>query len=86
MARPAPIFESPLVTWQPGDAAPDFGKISYRCQARWRSRPARQCVVWLVRVDLGGPAGHVARKCAADLTERCRVPEFLTLVAAGEAK
>jgi len=27
VARPAPIFESPLVTWQPGDAAPDFGKI-----------------------------------------------------------
>ena len=30
MARPAPAFESPLVTWRPGDAAPDFGKISYQ--------------------------------------------------------
>ncbi len=41
-------------------------------------------VLELVRVDLGGPADHVARKCAANLTERCRVPEFLTLVAAGQ--
>ena len=41
-------------------------------------------VLELVRVDLGGPAGHVARKCLEDLTERCRVPEFLTLVAAGQ--
>ena len=40
----------------------------------------------LVRVDLGGPAGHVARKCVEDLTERCRVPEFLTLVAAGRLR
>ena len=41
-------------------------------------------VLELVRVDLGGPADHVARKCAADLTERCRIPEFLALVAAGQ--
>ncbi len=41
-------------------------------------------VLELIRADLGGPADHVARKCAADLTERCRVPEFLTLVAAGQ--
>jgi hypothetical protein len=47
MARPAPAFESPLITWRPGEIAPDFGKIAYRCSARWRSRPARQCVVWL---------------------------------------
>ena len=47
MARPAPAFESPLIIWRPGDVAPNFGKIAYRCSARWRSRPARQCVVWL---------------------------------------
>jgi len=41
-------------------------------------------VLELVRVDLGGPAHHVARKCAADLTERCRVQEFLMLVTAGQ--
>lgn len=39
-------------------------------------------VLELVRVDLGGPADHVARKCAVDLTERCRIPEFVALVAA----
>ena len=39
-------------------------------------------VLELVRVDLGGPADHVARKCAADLTERSRTSEFLSIVAA----
>ena len=61
MARPAPVFESPLVTWKPGDAAPDFGKISYRCQARWRIRPARQCVVWLATEVASQAFGGTAR-------------------------
>ena len=39
-------------------------------------------VLELVRVDLGGPADHVARKCAVDLTQRCRIPDFLSIVAA----
>ena len=41
-------------------------------------------VLELVRVDLGGSADHVARKCAADLTERSRIREFLSVVAAGQ--
>ncbi len=41
-------------------------------------------VLELVRVDLGGPADHVARKCAADVTRRCRIREFVPLVAAGQ--
>ena len=41
-------------------------------------------VLELVRVDLGGPADHVARKCAADLSERCRIPEFLSVVTASQ--
>jgi hypothetical protein len=41
-------------------------------------------ILELVRVDLGGPADHVARKCAADVNERCRIPEFPAAVAAGQ--
>lgn len=41
-------------------------------------------VLELVRVDLGGSADHVARKCAADLTERSRIREFLSVIAAGQ--
>ena len=41
-------------------------------------------VLELVRVDLGGPADHVARKCASDLSERCRISEVLQDVAAGQ--
>lgn len=37
-------------------------------------------VLELVRVDLGGPADHVARKCAADLTRRRRIAEFTRLL------
>ena len=40
-------------------------------------------VVELVRVDLRGPADHVARKCATDLISRCRIREFLTLLPKG---
>lgn len=38
-------------------------------------------VLELIRVDLGGPADHVARKCAADVAERRRLREFATLLA-----
>ena len=61
MARPAPAFEAPLLTWRPGDGAPDFGKIAYRCQARWRFRPARQCVVWLATELASQAYGGTAR-------------------------
>ena len=40
-------------------------------------------VLELVRVDLGGPADHVARKCVADLTERRRLRDFSPLLAQG---
>ena len=41
----------------------------------------QHAVLELVRVDLGGPADHVARKCLADLNERHRLREFSRLVA-----
>ena len=37
----------------------------------------------LIRVDLGGPADHVARKCAADVTQRRRWRQFAALVTQG---
>ena len=40
-------------------------------------------VLELVRVDLGGPVHHVARKCAADVAIRIRIREFPGWVAAG---
>jgi len=40
-------------------------------------------VLELVRVDLGGPAAHVARKCAADINHRRQFREFTELAAAG---
>lgn len=40
-------------------------------------------VLELIRVDLGGPADHVARKSALDLVNRLRISEFPPLVADG---
>ena len=61
-------------------------------QARWNWLPsnltfAPHCldqhgVMELVRVDLGGKADHVARKCAEDLSKRYHLREFLDLIAA----
>jgi hypothetical protein len=61
MARPAPAFESPLVTWSPGNEEPDFGKIAYRCQSRWRRSPPRPCVVWLATETAAQIYGGAAR-------------------------
>lgn len=43
----------------------------------------RQRVLELVRVDLGGPADHVARRAVQDIAARRRLPEFLALLAEG---
>jgi hypothetical protein len=42
-----------------------------------------QGVLELIRVDLGGPADHVARKCAMAVNERRRLREFSGFVAQG---
>lgn len=43
----------------------------------------KHAILELVRVDLGGPADHVARKCAVDLNKRRQHREFSPLVAQG---
>jgi hypothetical protein len=40
----------------------------------------------LIRVDLGGPADHVARKCRVDVVRRLAVPEGERLVQAGRLR
>jgi hypothetical protein len=42
---------------------------------------AEKAILELIRVDLGGSADHVARKCVADLRERLAIPEFARMVA-----
>lgn len=41
-------------------------------------------VLELLRVDLGGPPDHVARKCLADINVRYRLNEFSALARAGK--
>lgn len=40
-ARSLPPLQTPVIVWQPGQAAPDFGKIAYQLKLRWKHRPAR---------------------------------------------
>lgn len=61
LARPAPVIEAPLANWKPGDASPHFGQVAYRCQERWRMRPARQCVVWFATERASQIYGGAAR-------------------------
>jgi hypothetical protein len=65
-------------------------EVQERCPwlpTRWARAPhctdAAGDILELVRVDLGGPVHHVARKCVADLTARSRFREFASTVAAG---
>lgn len=60
-ARSVPALESPLVSWQPGDAAPDFGQVAYRCQQRWRFRPTHPCTAWIVTETAAQLFGGVRR-------------------------
>lgn len=61
LARPTPLLESPLVSWRPGDSAPDFGSVAWQCQERWRIRPARQCAAWIATEDASRRFGGTAR-------------------------
>ena len=42
-AKPLPVLSGPVISWQPGDASPNFGKASYWFRNRWTGRPVRQC-------------------------------------------
>ncbi len=46
-ARTLPDLASPLVSWSPGEAKPDFGAVAYRCQSRWRTRHIHSTTVWI---------------------------------------
>ncbi len=61
LARPIPVLESPLTSWRPGDSAPNFGQVAYRCQERWRHRPARPCTACLATEVASQAFGGAAR-------------------------
>lgn len=46
-ARAIPELAQPLAKWEPGDAAPNFGQVAFRCQDRWRQRAVRPCIAWV---------------------------------------
>lgn len=46
LARPRLPLEEPIFRWQPGEAAPDFGKLSWTVKSRW-TEPPREVTVYL---------------------------------------
>ena len=60
-ARPLPALDAPLASWQPGQDAPDFGQIAYRCQQRWRKQPTRPCTAWIATDQAAQLFGGIRR-------------------------
>ena len=46
-ARSLPVFSSPLISWVPGQAEPEFGKVAHACSSRWRKRHVQSCTAYL---------------------------------------
>ena len=46
-ARTLPPIDAPLAVWQPGQAPPDFGRLSYQLQSRWRRRAVRPITAYV---------------------------------------
>lgn len=40
-ARPLPTLEQPVISWNPGEPAPDFAQAAYRMRSRWIRRPVK---------------------------------------------
>ena len=45
-ARPRLPLEAPIFRWKPGEAAPDYGKLSWTVKSRW-TEPPREVTVYL---------------------------------------
>lgn len=60
VARVTPTFTAPLLTWEPGQAAPNFGKYSFTLMSRWKRQACNATrVIFLGKVAsklIGG--GH----------------------------
>lgn len=61
LARTLPPLDAPLVTWRPGDPAPDCGAVAYRLSSRWRERAARPTSVWIASEQTARLFGGVRR-------------------------
>ena len=68
LARPEPALESPVVTWKPGTAEPEFGPVAYRLRSRWTS-PARRRLAVIATAQAGirfaGKGGRAPRASEA---------------------
>ncbi len=60
-ARPTPLLVGPVVVWQPGQLAPDFGKVARLIETRWHHRPVRHCATFIATTKTANAFGGKAR-------------------------
>jgi hypothetical protein len=60
-ARTLGCMSQPLVVWQPGQMAPNFGQVAYQCQSRWQRRALRSCAAWIATVRSAQLFGGASR-------------------------
>lgn len=60
-ARPTPPLFEPIVVWQPGNAAPDFGRAAWQIESRWHDRPVRHCATYIATAKTANAFGGKAR-------------------------
>lgn len=46
-ARSLPALSQPLISWQPGQGPPEFGKVAHLCSSRWRKRHVQTCTAYI---------------------------------------
>ncbi len=46
-ARSLPDLSQPLISWQPGQGPPEFGKVAHLCSSRWRKRHVQTCTAYI---------------------------------------
>lgn len=65
LAHPELDLETPVISWTPGEAEPNFGSASFKLQSRWSSDPVRTLCVsatHLAARRFGGYGGRPSRE------------------------
>lgn len=60
-ARTLPPLDTPLLSWRPDEATPNFGEIAYRCQQRWKARAIRPTSAWIITETGARAFGGIGR-------------------------
>jgi hypothetical protein len=78
LARPISRLDGPIISWNVGDAAPDFGAIAYALQQRLRRVPARPTGILVASESAATLLGG---RCRGELTHPAQASHDLGVAA-----